>query len=153
MRRSEKAVTNQSEIDRIIGECQVLHLALNTTDYPYVVPLSFGYDGSHFYFHTAFEGRKIDLMKNDERVGFELESKVLLLEDEHKACKWSFAYQSVVGTGIVSEIVEDGQKQFALDRIMLHYSGESWRYESKELSNVRLWKIRILEISGKKSGV
>ena len=76
MRRTDKEITDREAIDGIIGGCQVLRLGLAQDDVPYIVPLSFGYDGSAFYFHTALAGRKLEMIGANPRVCFELEQGV-----------------------------------------------------------------------------
>ena len=45
MRRSEREITNRTEIDAIIRSCQVCRVGLADGIEPYIVPMSFGYDG------------------------------------------------------------------------------------------------------------
>ena len=44
MRRKDREVTNIIEILQIIEKAKVLHLALFDADYPYIVPLHYGYE-------------------------------------------------------------------------------------------------------------
>ncbi|MFH0778167.1 MAG: pyridoxamine 5'-phosphate oxidase family protein [Candidatus Eisenbacteria bacterium] len=46
MRRSEREIRSRPEIDEIIRGSQVCRLGLALDGRPYVVPVSFGYDGS-----------------------------------------------------------------------------------------------------------
>ena len=65
MRRKDREVTNIIEILQIIEKAKVLHLALFDADYPYIVPLHYGYEYTEgiliFYMHCAKEGYKLDL--------------------------------------------------------------------------------------------
>ena len=65
MRRKDREVTNIIEILQIIEKAKVLHLALFDADYPYIVPLHYGYEYTEgiliFYMHCAKEGHKLDL--------------------------------------------------------------------------------------------
>ena len=62
VRRDDKEIASRSEIDDIIRGCKVCHLGLAVDGEPYIVPVSFGYDGEAVYFHTAPEGKKIDFI-------------------------------------------------------------------------------------------
>ena len=53
MRRAEKEIKDQTDIDNIIKEARVCRLAMADKDQPYVVPLNFGYDYPYLYFHDA----------------------------------------------------------------------------------------------------
>ena len=77
MRRKDKEVTDRNGIKEIICECKTCHVAMVDGYMPYVVPLSFGYkfidDGAlELYFHSAFEGKKIDILKRNNKVCFEM---------------------------------------------------------------------------------
>lgn len=67
MRRKDREVTDNCEINKIINSCQIIRLAFADGVAPYIVPLNFGFeekDGKRtFYFHGAKEGRKLDLIK------------------------------------------------------------------------------------------
>jgi nitroimidazol reductase NimA-like FMN-containing flavoprotein (pyridoxamine 5'-phosphate oxidase superfamily) len=151
MRRSEKEIADRDEIDAVIEGSEVCRLAFAVADQPYLVPASFGYDGQAIYFHTAATGKKIDCIEANNRVCFELERGVQLIPGSEKACTWSFAFESVIGYGRVSELVTADQKRHGLDRIMRHYSGRSWDYDQAALDSTRVWKITIESMTGKRS--
>ncbi|MGD8833836.1 MAG: pyridoxamine 5'-phosphate oxidase family protein [Desulfobacteraceae bacterium] len=56
MRREDKQITDRKEIDAIIHGSKVCRLAMSKENQPYLVPLSFGYDGKAIYVHTAGTG-------------------------------------------------------------------------------------------------
>lgn len=151
MRRKDKEITDRTKIDRIIDESLVCRLALAHNDNPYLVPLSFGYDGKSIFLHTAREGEKIDYFKNNDKVCFEFERGVKLLRDPDNACNWSFLYQSVVGFGRITELLDPLKKEYALNRIMLKYSGREWQFDHSAVEQIRAWKIVIDSLSGKES--
>ena len=49
MRRADREVTERNAILEIMDNCDCLHLALMDGEYPYVIPMNFGYedDGEH----------------------------------------------------------------------------------------------------------
>jgi len=151
MRRSDRQVTSRSQIDAIIRDCQVCRLALALQDDPYLVPVSFGYDGRALYFHTAGSGKKISFLQANNRVCFEFERGVRLLRLPDDPCKWTFAYESVIGYGTVAELTDAGEKIQALNQIMRQYSGSDWSFDSAALQSTRLWRIDITAMTGKRS--
>ena len=96
MRRTDKEITCRSEIDEIIHGCQVCHVGFAVDGEPYVVPVSFGYDGVALYFHTARDGRKIDFISANPRVCLQFERDVNLVTSETDACKFTFSFESVI---------------------------------------------------------
>ena len=60
-------------MDDIIRGSNVCRIALAKDNIPYIVPVSFGYDGESIYIHTAKEGKKINIIKNNNNLCFEFE--------------------------------------------------------------------------------
>lgn len=151
MRRADKQITSHPEIEQIIKNSLVCRLALTKENIPYLVPVSFGYDGKCLYVHTAKTGKKIDFIKANSLVCFEFDVNVKTIEHETVACKWSTTYQSVIGYGRMTEITDFTEAAYSLNQIMIQYSGKSWEMTEKMLDTVKMWKIEINEISGKQS--
>lgn len=138
-------------IDQILAKARVLRLGLSKDNRAYVVPVSFGYDGSFLYIHTAREGMKIDYIASNRHVCFELEHEVRVIENESNACRWTQSFYSVIGFGAIEEITDTARKVYALNRIMKHYSGREWAFDEELLEKTRLWRVSIDQITGKKS--
>lgn len=151
MRRTDKEINDRQLIDWIIENAQVCHLGLCWDGQPYVVPISFGYDGDHLYLHTAPEGTKIDFWTSNPNVCFEMEHDLHLIPHDHQACSWGQSFYSVIGFGVIEEVTGLEQKAFALNQIMHHYSGRDWELPAVSLAQTRVWQIAIKQISGKKS--
>jgi len=151
MRRKEKEIIGRSEIDQIINKSEVCRLAFAKDNIPYIVPVSFGYDGKKLYIHTATEGRKIEFIEANNLICFEFDTDVQLITHKTIGCKWSTSYKSVVGYGKIHEITNEQKMIDALNQIMLHYSNKEWPFTDKMLKTVKVWEIVIEEISGKQS--
>lgn len=151
MRRKDKEVKEVERISEIIGKCQICRLAMSYQDFPYIVPVCFGWDGEKIYFHTAQSGKKIEILSKNKRVCFEFESGVKLMPHPEKPCKWSFSYQSVVGVGEVEELLKHSEKVVGLQIVMSQYSNSGWDLEKVPLHGVRVWSIIIESLSGKQS--
>jgi len=151
MRRTDKEIESRVEMDEIIRGSHVCRIALAMDNKPYIVPVSFGYDGESIYIHTAKEGKKINYIKNNNNICFEFEQNVKLFEDKKNACKWTFSYESVIGFGKIFELESSGQKEIGLNKIMFQYSGKEWVFGEDKLNNIRVWKIEITSMTGKRS--
>ena len=148
MRRNEREITDRKDIDDIIRRCRVCRLAMFDDGQPYIIPLNFGYDGRFLYFHTAPEGRKINIIKGNNRVSFEFDILHDIVTAE-QACKWGAKYESVMGSG-TAEIVDDLEaKKEALQLIMRQYGNGTWDFKEEILKKTLVLRVRILEISGK----
>ena len=151
MRRRDKEITNREEIDEIIRSALVCRIAFADGDEPYVVPVSFGFDGESLFIHTAKTGRKLDFIRANNRVCFELEGNISLQTDDGDACNWTFAFESVIGYGTTTELETAKDRAQGLNQIMLHYSGREWDIEPSATATTRVWRIDIESITGKRS--
>jgi len=151
MRKKEREITDLSEIEGIIQKAQVCRIAMVDGNQPYIVPVCFGYEKGALYVHGALVGRKIDVLKKNNRVCFEMDADVEIRGAE-KACQFSLKYRSVIGTGKVRFLERDEEKARALDVIMKHYSDRDFTFSKPDLDSVLVWKIEIESMSGKKAG-
>ena len=152
MRRKDRELKNKDELVSILEEADVCRIAIQSVKAPYIVPLNFGYsweDQLVFYFHSAGEGRKIDLLKESNTVGFELDTAHVLAKAE-KACDWGMKYKSIIGVGKISFIEDAKEKSLALQTVMKKYghAGEAV-FDSAMLHKTRVYKLIVQEISGK----
>lgn len=153
MRRKDREVTDCKRIKEIIMSCDCLRLGLNDNGKVYIVPLSFGYeetDGKRiFYFHCAGEGRKTDIIKSDNAVGFELDCDYAVKEAP-SACGYTARYSSVIGTGKVYFVDYTSEKVYALLSIMRHYTSQSdWKFDKKSVEKVTVLRLEVDELSCK----
>ena len=151
MRRKDKEISSMDEISQVIKKCQVCRLALSQDDVPYIIPVSFGYDGKTLYFHSAKDGKKIDILSINNNVCFEFESGVEVIVDETKPCNWSFSFQSVIGFGKAEELSFPEDKIKGLKHIMAQYSEKEWNLDTLPLNGLRIWAINITSMTGKQS--
>lgn len=69
-----------------------------------------------------------------------------------KACNWGMKYLSVIGYGEVSFIECTKEKVEALDVIMDKYArGKKFEFPESALKEIEVFKIKVVEITGKKS--
>ncbi len=152
MRHPGREIKDLAQLETIIHKAQVCRCAFSLHDQPYIVPMNFGYAHPCLYFHCAPRGRKIEMLRENPRVGFELEGEVELLPNEHQACKWETKYQSVIGRGRAAIVENVGEKIEALNVIMRHYAGNAvWNYEEDPLGKMVVIKVEIEEMTGKQS--
>jgi nitroimidazol reductase NimA-like FMN-containing flavoprotein (pyridoxamine 5'-phosphate oxidase superfamily) len=151
LKRRDREITTRSEIDEVIRRSTVCRVGFAVEGEPYIVPLSFGYDGEALYFHTALTGRKIDCIQANPRACFELDCNVNLVTDNEDACKWTFTYESVIGYGTLTELEDKESKVYGLNQVMRQYSGREWSYKPSALGKARVWRLSVESVSGKRS--
>lgn len=149
MRRKEREISDPKVLESIIKKANVCRLAMCEGDVPYVVPLCFGYEKGALYFHSAIEGRKLEILKKNPKVCFEIDIDCELIKSDDRC---TMKYKSVIGFGRASfiEVLED--KRNALDLIMRHYNQEPVPYPEPVLTNMlAVIKVEIEEMTGKAS--
>ena len=151
MRRKDKSFAEREIIDKIIHESLICHLACCLAGQPYVIPISFGYDGRIVYFHTARAGKKNKIFLENPHVCLAFETDIKLITDEEKACNWSFDFQSVIASGEIKEISDPALKNAGLNQIMRHYSGKDWEMPDREISKTKIWGVELKRITGRRS--
>ncbi len=150
MRRQEREITDKKEIEAIIQQALVCRLAMVDGDTPYVVPLCFGYADRTLYFHSASEGKKLEILKKNNRVCFEFDIDQSLKMSE-KPCAWSMTYKSVLGFGRAYFLTDFEAKGKALEIIMRNYTADSFEYPKSAVDEISVIKVEIEHMTGKQS--
>lgn len=154
MRRIDKEIEDITTIESILHEADHCVVAMSDNNSPYIVPMNFGFKDNNLYLHSSVEGRKIEILKVNNKVSFGVEIRTEVVKSE-LACKWGMNYMSVIGEGN-AYFIEDFKKRVeALDIIMSKYSNEemnSFEYSETALNKVTLIKIEVKSLSGKISG-
>ncbi|ADZ09931.1 pyridoxamine 5'-phosphate oxidase-related FMN-binding protein [Methanobacterium lacus] len=153
MRRSEKEIKDIKIIYKILNEADVCRVGFSKANKPYVVPMNFGFDESHIYLHSSVEGKKMEILKENKNICFEVDVKSEIVKSE-KPCNWGMHYMSVMGFGTAELIEEPEEKIRALDIIMDKYDPEglnSYEYLESSLKRTAVIKLNITELTAKKS--
>lgn len=152
MRRKDKEITDKEQIDKILSEAEVIRLAMVDAGEPYLVAMNFAYVDGYLYMHSAKEGRKIDILKKNNKVAFQTDMDVKLVLRE-EACSCTTRYMSVFGTGRAILIDEKEEKAKVLDALMAKHTGRvGLQYPEKVLEKTLAIKVEIESMTGKKSG-
>jgi len=124
MRRKDREIPNLPDILDILARCEVIRLGLCDGNKPYVVPMHFAVGewegGMSIYFHCAKEGRKIDMLTRNANACFEADNLLRVVPSEN-ACNWSTAFESVMGEGKITIVLDNAERIRALDAMMVKY--------------------------------
>lgn len=153
MRRKDREIAEDEIIRDIIDRADVCRIAMAAENEPYIVTMNFGFipEGRGIlYFHCANEGRKLDMIRKNSHVCFQMDTDHRLYGGE-KGCDWGMNFSSVVGYGNISILTDTGDKKRGLDCIMKQYAGEKiFTYDEKVLSRTTILRLDITEMTGKK---
>lgn len=155
MRRKDKLVTDLKLLHEVINKGEVCRLGLVDGTEPYIIPLNYGFDGTNLYFHSAKEGRKVAILKVNNRVCVEFEQDIALVKETEKPCDWGVRYFTVICHGTAEAVLDPDEKSYGLNQIVKHYNpkGMLCDFMEQELSSVLVFKIIFKEMVGKISGM
>lgn len=153
MRKKDREIKDPEELKEILQKADVCRIAFAVDGIPYIVTMNFGFvwkDQLTLYFHCAKEGRKLDLMKSNNEVCFQMDIDHELVRSEN-ACDWGMRYRSIIGIGLLESVTDDEERKKGLDCLMDHYgfSAEK-KYDEKALSLTEVLKLTVTELTGKK---
>ncbi len=152
MRRKDREVLGAEEIVKIIGRCKVCHLGMTDGSEPYVVPMNFGFElrgeTLRLVFHCAKKGRKLDILKKNSRVCFEMADPGEPLHPD-TPCNSGYYYASVIGYGNIRILTDTEEKCAALTLLMKHQSGTDPVFTKAQADTVCVFEIVSNEYTGK----
>jgi uncharacterized protein len=157
MRRSDRQINDLKQMEAILERAQCLRLGLVDNGLAYIVPMSFGMarEGGklRLYFHSAPEGRKIELIEAEGVASFEADMDIRLIGAD-QACEFSSAYQSVIGHGTIEVLRGEEEKLHALQVLMEHYTGKTdWPIDGRSLAGVVAIRLTVETMTGKMSHI
>ena len=155
MRLANKEIKDKKIIRSILQDADHCVIVLSDDKSPYLVPMNFGFKDQKLYLHSSIYGRKIEILKVNNKVSFGVVIKNELVKSE-EACNWGMKYMSVIGEGYAHFIEDYNEKIEALDIIMAKYSNndflDHFEYLETTVNKLVLIKVEVIKINGKKSG-
>lgn len=151
MRRKDREITERAEIDAIIRSDKLMRIALVNGDMPFLVPVFYAFDGKAIYFHSAQAGSKIEILKRNNNICFEISIDHGIIEDA-VACDFEAKHRTVIGVGKAVFVSDEAEKIKALDLIVAHFSDKKFEYSKANLNRTMVTRIDIVSVKGKKHG-
>lgn len=152
MRRDKKEIKDPDVITELLKTVKVGRLGTVGQDgSPMIKPLNFVYHDGKVYFHTALAGEKIEDIRRDSRVVFEVDHPIAYVKGDQNPCSAKYLYRSVIIKGRATMCEDRVEKVHALKCLMEKYQPEG-RYgdflEAK-LAITGIVRIDIGEMTGK----
>jgi uncharacterized protein len=132
LRRSDRQIADRAAIEEMLRHAEAGRLGLSADNRPYVVPLNFVYWNDAIYFHCAAEGRKIDIIKENPRVCFEVDAFYGTVHSNRPAAHAAH-YSSVIVFGRAA-LVEDLQLKFDVLQALLDKYAPGRQYQPLRMS-------------------
>lgn len=151
MRRREREITDRSEIEAIIKQERIMHLAFADGGTPFLVPVFYAWDGASLYVHSARQGRKVDIMERNPTVCFEISQTDGVVESE-EACDFEARHRTVIGYASASFVEEESEKIRALDLIVGRFTDQQFVYPPAKVAATAVIRLMVLSLTGKSHG-
>jgi len=152
MRRRSREIVDRTEIDAILHGDKVMHLALAQDNVPFLVPVFYGFDGKALYVHSASAGTKIEILKRNNQVCFEISTGHGVVTAD-AACDFEAKHRTVIGFGRAVFVDDDAEKVRALDLIVGRFTEAKFDYPAAKLAITTVIRIDIDSIKGKSYGL
>ena len=153
MRRKDREITDPEEIRSLLDAARVLRLGLVDGEWPYIVPLHYGWtlegDRLVFYCHGARGGHKIDLIRQSARCFVELDTGEELISGGEKPCDYGAAYRSLMGRGSVRLVESPEEKLRGLELLMRTQTGRDFPMTAQMALAVAVLRIELESFSVK----
>jgi len=151
MQRKNQEIIDRNVIEEILSKSLICRIGMICNGVPYIVPLNYGYTMNAIYIHSASEGKKIDILKANNKVCFEIEDTTEIIKKD-LSCDWATKYRSLIGYGTIEIINDEEQKKRGLDIIMAqHGKKENTVYKETQVEKIVILKLTIERVTGKQS--
>jgi nitroimidazol reductase NimA-like FMN-containing flavoprotein (pyridoxamine 5'-phosphate oxidase superfamily) len=122
-------IKSKEKIKEFLNQEHVGHIAsLDKNGYPQIIPMNFVYLDDAIYMHSHTKGEKLENIKQNQKVGFEVDRELEFLpsyfEDPKDASLADTLYISVVIKGIGKIIDDRSEKTRALNGLIKKYQPE-----------------------------
>ena len=152
MRRRDRKITEETQIEDILANGRYLHLGLFDGEYPYVVPLHYGYEKADgvrtFYVHCANEGHKLDCLRGNGNVFVEIDQGEQLVAADIP-CGYGALYASVMCRGKATIVESLPEKCRALEILMKTQTGEVHRISEDMAEKVTVVRVDAITCTAK----
>jgi nitroimidazol reductase NimA-like FMN-containing flavoprotein (pyridoxamine 5'-phosphate oxidase superfamily) len=141
----------RNEIEALLAKALVGRLGTCNRDEPYVVPICFLHVENKIYFHSRSEGKKLENIKVNPRVCFQVDEYNLV--PSPRPCDFSMHYRSVIIFGRVRFLKDAKERLKALKAMLDKYdtSHSAEPIDEAMVDRVAVAEITVEEMSGKKN--
>ncbi len=152
MTKRERQITDPEQIVHILDTGKVLHLGLAVNNEPYVVPMNYGYTMEEgrltVYLHSATQGKKLDMIRANPRVFFEIDCDRMPFEGK-LPCQYGLVYSSIMARGTAHIVDDVEEKKRAMSILMKTQTGKDFTFEDRLVSIVSVIRIDVEEYTAK----
>jgi len=142
-------ILHENDVEDVLQQQVIGRIACHADGVPYIVPVSYAYDGQYIYVHTH-EGMKVNMMRKNPEICFEVD----VMDD---MANW----KSVIAWGKFEEVIAPDDREYALrilvDRILPLPSSETthlcphWPFPPDNLNEIKgiVFRVRLNDKTGR----
>lgn len=118
--RTKTHLLTEEEVEKLFIRAEVGRIGSFGEDgYPYIVPMHFVYHNKKVYLHGLAKGKKIDNIKLNPNICFEIDEMISLLYDGvEKPCDVNTEFNSIILQGNATILDNFDEKKVALLKIV-----------------------------------
>lgn len=120
LRHGDRAMPD-AEARKLLAGALVGRLGLSRDDQPYIVPVNFAFKDSHLYVHCAETGMKIDFLRANSKVCFEVDERIGT-DSDPVICNYDTTYRSAIIFGRARLVTDLEEKTTAMRLIATKYA-------------------------------
>ncbi|RYA22565.1 nimA protein [Malaciobacter halophilus] len=151
--RTKTHLLTQEQIDNLLYRVEIGRLGTYSQDgYPYVLPMHFVHFDNKIYMHGLPKGKKIDNIKFNSNVCFEIDEMLsLLYKGVEDPCDVNTEFNSIILRGSASLVSNLNEKYRALSKIVEKFTPHLKDKElpEKMVKGTAVIKIDILDYVGR----
>ncbi len=154
MRRKDKEIASHLEVEELLTDALVGRLGACLGNIPYITPVNFVYVQNKIYFHSALEGQKIENIKSNSNICFEIDQLISIIPGINRPCASTTKYKSIVIFGSIKIVTDIEEKAFALNKLIEKYAPQSPRLSLSSgaiIERTGVLAIEVKEITAKQS--
>ena len=151
-------IKSKEKIIKFLNEQETGRIcSIDKEGYPQIIPMNFAYTNDVIYMHSHTKGEKIENIKRNNKIGFEVDKSLEFLPsyftDPIDASQADTLYISVVVKGTSVLVSDINEKTLALNALMKKYQPEGGyeniRPDMKVIDEVAIIKVIPLTMRGK----
>lgn len=146
--RRQDRLLDESRAWELLAGGEYGYLSLVDAKDAYGIPMNYVWNEDHIYFHCAPQGRKLRIIEANDSASLCVVGPTFV-----ESAGFTTSYESIVVSGRIEIVTDDGQRMKALELLVDKYSpdhkDQGKKYAEKSFGRTALLRLRVETVSGK----
>lgn len=152
LRRKDRLISDAEEVMAILDDARVMTLALADGGQPFAVPVYYAREGNSLWFHSAREGSKVRILRENPRLCFVVSLDQGFIPSE-SPCDFEARHRTAIGFGRACFVDDGGEKRRALGLIVARFSKAKFDFPQEAIERTLVVRVDIESLTGKRHGI